>query len=186
MPDYSKSKIYKIIDNTNGNIYIGSTTQRLAQRLAGHTRNFRCYLNCKVHYMTSYDIIQNNNYDIVLLETFACETKEQLHARERFHIETNDCVNKYIPTRTQKEYSEYRKEKKHEYDKIYRNENKEKKRETDRKYRENNQEKIREMKKNYIENNREKVKEQQRQKCIKSKERINVQASSQTPSQPLD
>ena len=53
MPDYSKSKIYKIIDNTNGNVYFGSTTQSLAQRLAGHTNGYKYHLNGK----QSYNII---------------------------------------------------------------------------------------------------------------------------------
>ena len=35
MPDYNKGKIYKIVDNTNNNIYIGSTCEpTLAHRLA--------------------------------------------------------------------------------------------------------------------------------------------------------
>ena len=34
--DYSKGKIYKIIDNTNGNIYIGATIKPLTTRLVVH------------------------------------------------------------------------------------------------------------------------------------------------------
>ena len=129
MPDYSKSKIYKIVDNTNGNIYIGSTTQSLVQRLAGHVRNYNHYLNQNGNNVTSYQIIQNNNYDIVLIEEVACENKEQLHAIERKHIESNKCVNKYIPGRTSAEYDkQYRNlhlERIHDRDKRYYQENKE-------------------------------------------------------------
>lgn len=106
MPDYSKSKIYKIVDNTNGNVYIGSTTQSLSMRLAGHTQSYKRYLNGKNNYMTSFEIIKNGNYNIFLIEEFSCENKEQLHRNERKQIEANECVNKNIPIRTQEEVIE--------------------------------------------------------------------------------
>ena len=38
---YQKSKIYKIVDNTNNNIYIGSTCEPiLSRRLAKHVSNY--------------------------------------------------------------------------------------------------------------------------------------------------
>jgi hypothetical protein len=63
-------------------------------------------------YMTSYEIIAGGNYDIVLVEECSdIKNKEQLRARERFHIEGNECVNKYIPGRTPKEHYVDNKEK---------------------------------------------------------------------------
>ena len=42
MVNYSLGKIYKIADNTNGDIYIGSTCEpTLAKRLYGHVDKFR-------------------------------------------------------------------------------------------------------------------------------------------------
>jgi hypothetical protein len=105
MSKYNNSKIYKIIDNTNGNIYIGSTIQKyITTRLAGHVGDYKSYLNNNQHYMASFEIIKNANYDIILIENINCETKEQLHARERFYIESMDCINKNIPGRTKHEY----------------------------------------------------------------------------------
>ena len=104
MPNYENSKIYKIIDNTNGAVYIGSTTQSLSQRLASHRRDYAKYLKGNKSFITSFKIIQNNDYDIVLIEELSCETKEQLFAEERRHIENTVCVNKYIPLRTPAEY----------------------------------------------------------------------------------
>jgi len=43
---------------------------------------------------------------ITLVEKYRCETKDELHARERYYIENNKCVNKVIPTRTTKEYND--------------------------------------------------------------------------------
>ena len=110
MPDYSEAKIYKIVDNTNDNIYIGSTCQKLSQRLSEHVRHFKQYKEGKkVGYVTSYKIIENEDYDIILIEKYNCKDKEELHKRERFYIEKFECVNKNIPGRTRKEScKEYR------------------------------------------------------------------------------
>jgi hypothetical protein len=105
MVNYSKGKIYKIIDNTNNNVYIGSTVQSLATRISQHRYDYFAFLETGTKMMTSFQILKNGNYDIVLIEKFPCENKEELHARERFHIENHNCVNKVIPTRTKREYS---------------------------------------------------------------------------------
>jgi len=119
MNRYNNGKIYKIVDNTNGNVYIGSTCEpTLARRLAGHRGVYNYYLNGgKVNKISSFDILENNNYSIVLLEDYPCERKDQLLARERFYIENNQCVNKNIPSRTSKEYYEQNKDKLVDYQK---------------------------------------------------------------------
>jgi hypothetical protein len=95
MPDYSNGKIYKIVCNITNECYIGSTCEPiLARRLAGHVKSYKCWLNGKYHYVTSYKIIANGNYDIVLIELFPCDTKDQLHARESHYTQTIQCVNK--------------------------------------------------------------------------------------------
>jgi hypothetical protein len=93
MVNYQLGKIYKIVDNTSDKIYIGSTCEpTLARRLAKHTSNYKDYTNGgKTPYTTSFEIIKNDNYDIVLLES----------------CPYNICVNKKIPTRTEKEYKKY-------------------------------------------------------------------------------
>jgi len=59
----------------------------------------------------SRQIINRGNFQIELVENYSCETKHELHKRERFYIDNNECINHVIPTRTQKEYSELHKEK---------------------------------------------------------------------------
>ena len=109
MPNYQNSKIYKIIDNTNGNNYIGSTTLALSKRLAHHRGAYKIFLRTDKGYITSFEILKNENFDIVLLEEVNCENKEQLHAKERHYIESIICI-KYIPTRTREEYKETNKD----------------------------------------------------------------------------
>ena len=102
--DYSKGKIYKLVCNISGLVYIGSTCQKLSKRKGQHKDKYIMYKNGKYHNLTSFKIIENGNYDIVLIELFPCQSKEELHSRERYHIESIVCVNKCIPGRTDKEY----------------------------------------------------------------------------------
>jgi hypothetical protein len=127
MVNYENGKIYKIVCNVTGLIYIGSTTKKyLCDRLGGHTYAYKIYLTGKDNYMTSFMVLEHGNYDIVLLEKYPCSTKEELHKRERFHIENNDCVNYSIPSRNKKEYSVLNADKIKEYKSQYYATNKEK------------------------------------------------------------
>ena len=108
MNRYNNGRIYKIIDNTTGLQYIGSTClPTLAKRLSQHRGKYKAYLNGKANHVSSFDIMKNNDYCIILIEDYSCETKEQLLMRERYHIENNICVNKRIPSRTAEEICEY-------------------------------------------------------------------------------
>jgi hypothetical protein len=100
MVNYSLGKIYKIVCNITGKVYIGSTcSPRLCRRLAKHRDKYNSFLKGKYPYTTSYKVLEHNNYEIVLLELCPSSCKEELHARERWYIENFECVNKYIPTR---------------------------------------------------------------------------------------
>jgi len=139
MVNYQLGKVYKIVDNTNGNIYIGSTCKPyLSSRLAEHKNNYKCFLNGKYHNVTSFKILENGNYDIVLIEECKCDNKMQLHSRERHYIDLLDCVNLHIPLRTKIEYRIENRDAINERKKDYNNINKEKIRENKRlKYLEN-------------------------------------------------
>jgi molecular chaperone DnaK (HSP70) len=176
MPDYQLGKIYKLICYTTNLVYIGSTCQStLARRLAGHRCAYKRFLeNNKNDFITSFKVLENDNYDIVLIEQCPCDSKDELHKKERSYIESIECVNKTIPTRNlkeylidnkikiqkyikeyQKEYCESNKEKIKKHKKEYYNENKERKKE----YYETNKEKIKEHRKEYYNNNKEKIKQ---------------------------
>ena len=129
-------KIYKIIDNTNGNVYIGRTIKKyLYQRLSEHkSHNTTCM---------SREIIKNGDYKIELIE----ETDDK--TRERYWIENTDCINMMFPGRTKKEYYETNREKIHEQQKEYYEDNKEKIYEQQKEYREKNKEKYLQYKKEY-------------------------------------
>jgi hypothetical protein len=151
MVNYQQGKIYRLVCNTTGLVYVGSTCEpTLARRLNGHKSDYKYSLKIGNGFITSFKILENNNYEIILIESFPCSSKDELHQRERYYIETMDCVNKNIPTRPKKEqkieYNEKNKEKIVEYRKYYR---------------ENNKEKIVEYKKQYFEENKETIMEKQ-------------------------
>ena len=58
--------------------------------------------------MTSFDLFKfgENDVRIELIETFSCNTKEDLLKREGYHIRNNKCINRHIMGRTDKEYYE--------------------------------------------------------------------------------
>jgi hypothetical protein len=195
MPNYANAKIYKVVDNTSDKIYIGSTCKTLSGRLSAHKSSFKVD-NAK--YCTVFEILKNENFDIILLENVEnCTDKEQLRARERFYIETNNnCVNKNIPNHTKAEsdkvYYEKHKEKIKENvkqwrlnnieefkvkskirGKIYREENREKEKARQKKYREENQDKVKDYAHDY--NNKEETKQRMKQYREDNKERIRQQ-----------
>ena len=164
MFNYQNSKIYRIVDNTNGNVYYGSTCERtLAQRLSKHKSQYNRYLNGNSHFTSSFDILKNENYEIILVENYPCNSKDELHSRERFYIENNECVNKYIPNRTKKEWCEQNKEMIQEYNKEYKEQNKELIQEYFKEYREQNKEVIAERNKQYRKQNRQTILEKAKQ-----------------------
>ena len=114
-------KIYKIVDNTNENIYVGKTIQTLKRRLAQH----KSHKNC-----SSRKILANEDYKIELIE----ETDDK--TRERYWIENSNCINEQIPGRTDEERRKRKKETRKEYDKK----NKDKKKQCDKRYRDKNKE----------------------------------------------
>jgi hypothetical protein len=160
MVDYSLGKIYKIIGN--GLTYYGSTCQTtLSRRLSVHVGDYK---NKIKGHTSSYIIIEQGNYSIILVESFPCKTKDELHARERFYIENNKCLNNAIPFRTKEEsdvrLKEYRK--KHqdrckEYNKEYRNTHKEYFKEYKKEFYLKNKDSIDEKTKIYRDENKESI-----------------------------
>jgi len=128
MPDYQNAKIYKLWAPQGDEIYIGSTTQSLAVRKAQHKRQLN---SCSRILFQKYDDVR-----IELIEEFPCKNRMELVRREGEIMRNNDCINKRIAGRTDKEYYEDNKEQIREKQKEYMKTNayKEKRREYMREY----------------------------------------------------
>jgi len=171
MNRYHRGKIYKIVDNTNDQVYVGSTCQKqLSQRLNDHVRHYKDYLNGKFNYVSSFEILKNANYDIILLETIKCETKDELHARERHYIETLSCVNKKVEGRTKKEYYEANKEEIKIYQKEWRIAHKEETKAYQKEWNQQHKEEQREKQRAYKEKNKELIKQKRREYNLRKKQ----------------
>lgn len=110
MPNYEYGKIYKISSNQTDEIYIGSTTQSLSMRMAGHRSNYKRYVNNNNSYITSFKILQYEDSKIELIEKYSCKNNKELHNREGYWIKELKSINICIAGRTPKQYREEHKE----------------------------------------------------------------------------
>ncbi len=101
--------IYKLVstDINIKEVYVGSTinfrTRKFNHKQACNNANIKDY-NLNV-----YKYIRNNGgwdtFDMIQIEEITHDTKQQLHARERYWIEElKATLNRQIPTRTPTEY----------------------------------------------------------------------------------
>jgi hypothetical protein len=133
MPNYQKSKIYKLYSPSQNIIYYGSTCETLAQRLAKHKYSYKAYNNDNTkHYLTSFLVLECEDYKIELVEEYPCNNRQQLEKKEGEYIKANECVNKIIVGRTDKEYNIDNADKKKEYNKKYNIDNADKIKEKDK------------------------------------------------------
>lgn len=171
--------IYNIHCNKTNKNYIGSTFLTLQQRLSQHKSGYKRYTNNKsTLYCSSYEILENNDYCINILEEIEdMNDIINLRNKEAQYIKSMDCVNKNIPSRTLKQYYIDNKESYKEYykqnrDKIIKYNKQQYKNKYDyytekaKEYRQNNKDKF----KQYYENNKEKLKQYGRDNYNKKKE----------------
>ena len=97
--DYSKSKIYKIINDIDDYIYIGSTTEKLCSRMAKHRFDMKKpQNNGKIYqHMRKYG---PKYFHIVLIRNYPCTSKEELIKEERREFDLynkNVLLNIYRP-----------------------------------------------------------------------------------------
>lgn len=142
MPDYSKGKIYCIRSFQTDKVYIGSTTQTLAQRLGTHREDYKRYLRGNKHYVSSFKLLKYDDYYIELITLYPCSCKAELVAEEGKFIRELDCVNKNIAGRTSRQYHIDNRDK----IKQWHIDNRDKKKEYDKQYYIDNIEKIKKYK----------------------------------------
>ena len=127
--NYDETCIYKLIskDPDITETYIGHTT-RLVKRKAEHKS--KCNNpNDKRHNVILYQYIRANggwdNFNIIMVEKFACKDKHEAEAREQYYITLfHSKLNSQYASRTKKEYSEQNKDKIADYHKIWWEQNK--------------------------------------------------------------
>lgn len=170
MPDYQKSKIYKLWSDESDCIYIGATTQPLCDRLSQH----KSRVNTGVR-KTNIEMREHSNIRIELICNYPCNSKEELTAEEGRYIRMwkDEILNKRVAGRTSQERYEDNKKEITEKRKIHREENKV---QLSEKRRENRDEKVRERERAYRHNNRDKCLKKRREYYEKNKKHIQQKA----------
>ena len=105
--DYQKTKIYKIESQLGDKIYVGSTAKEyLSQRFQQHKVQYKRWKNGTVGKLTSFELFDEygiENCQIVLIEAYPCNSKDEKNAKEGHYIKTLNCVNKVVVGRTREE-----------------------------------------------------------------------------------
>jgi len=161
MPDYQQSKIYKLWSPSKNLVYYGSTVQSLAQRLTKHKCNYKRYNDDNTKsYLTSYLVLDCEDYKIELVEDYPCNNRQQLLKKEGEYIKNNECINNKVAGRTQAENYQ---------------DNKEEKIKAVAEYRKNNIEKIRayDIERNKSEERKAKMREYDKTRRLKRQDELN-------------
>ena len=163
--DFSKGKIYKITNDYNDDVYVGSTCDTLVKRFSAH----KCQINSPEKMNRPlYALMKEIGFDrfrIELIEDYPCEDKYQLRQREGYFIREIGTLNIKIENRTQKEWkqewNEKNKEHIKEYCKLYRDDHQE----NILKYREEHKDKQKDYCKEYYQQRAEKLNEKVQCEC---------------------
>jgi group I intron endonuclease len=124
--DFGKGKIYKITNDYNDEVYIGSTCDLLTKRFSKHKNDSK---NEKKKNSPIYKLMNEIGYErfrIELIENYPYQDKYQLIQREGHYIREIGTLNKKIEGRTKKQYYEHNKDKILENKKEYYEANKDK------------------------------------------------------------
>ena len=144
---YLDGKIYKITCDEIDKIYVGSTCGKLEARLRGHRSDHTNYLEGKGGYITSYEILKFPSAKISLIESFSCESKDDLLRRE------DEWIDYYKDIRVNK-FRAYTGLNEKEYRKDYYQENKEYFTQKFKEYYESHREEQLQYKKDYYQENK--------------------------------
>jgi hypothetical protein len=162
--DFSKGKIYKITNDFNDDVYVGSTCDTLIKRFSQHKGE-----SCRKIEKPLYKLINEigfNRFRIELIEDYPCTDKYQLRQREGHFIREMGTLNILIAGRDMKQW----REENENYNADYWQQNREKYLESNRirasDYYLENQEKAKTKFKDYYVTNSGKIKEQKKEVII--------------------
>ena len=163
MLDFSKGNIYKITNDYNDDIYIGSTCDTLVKRYSSHKydakKNEKQFLLYKLMNEIGFE-----RFRIELIENYPCEDIYQLRQREGYFIREIGTLNEKVAGREHKEYRESNKDKIKEKNQEYKEKHKERLSEHKKeKYKENHEQELEKLKK-YREENKDVLNAKKREK----------------------
>jgi len=90
---YDDGKIYMLFCNTTGKRYIGSTAHSIKTRMNHHTNSYKKFKENKHTHLAIFEVLENDNYVVQLIEKYSCKNRDELCEREKFWINTLMCIN---------------------------------------------------------------------------------------------
>ena len=106
MTKYENGKIYALISKQNNLCYVGHTVETLRSRLSKHLTDFKGFmgeLNAYRNYRGSFDILIQDDYEMILLQNYPCCSKKELEKQEAKWIFKMSAIfeitNKNLPAR---------------------------------------------------------------------------------------
>ncbi len=111
--NYENAKAYQVIDNTNGEVFIGGTCEpSLSRKLAQHVSDMKSYYKTgsKGKFRLVYAIFENENYNIELIENYPCKSQDELNQRIGHYIRnTKNAINRVkVGTKSEEETNQKR------------------------------------------------------------------------------
>lgn len=152
-------RIYKIINQKNNKIYIGSTRKTIEQRFKDHVYTLKTE---KTKLFQAFDEIGIDKFKMELIRQYKCETDQELYGYEDQFIKLyNTIENGYNMV-----HAVLNQEKKSKKNIAYKKKIRSTKegRKKDKEYKEKNKERIRKRDKKYYNENKEQILEQQKEK----------------------
>ena len=100
---YSNGKIYKLVNNVDDQIYVGSTCLPFAKRF--YWQKARAKRNLERNVYKHFNAIGWENVKIILIETYPCNSKAELEKRERYWFDKfKPSLNSNVPFKVMPEY----------------------------------------------------------------------------------
>jgi len=115
--DFKNAKIYKITNDYNDDVYVGSTCNTLVRRFSVHKCDARKHNDRALYKLINE--LGDSRFRIELIENYPCEDKYQLIQREGHFIRLFGTLNMKIAGRTDAEYHQDNKEKINEKNREY-------------------------------------------------------------------
>ena len=132
--DYSKAKIYKIINDVSDDIYIGATCQLLSKRMAEHRKSMKSKRDNHLKIYQKMLEIGVEHFKILLIAETPCENVEQLRAIEGEYIRQLGTLNSQVAGRTSSDYCKEFKERYYPQKFVYKENNRDSINEKNREY----------------------------------------------------
>ena len=102
--NYQEGKIYKIYNTINDDIYVGSTSLKLCERMRDHRRAIKHHKKQHLPLYKAFIEYGIDNFFIELIEKYPCNDVEELRQKEgEYIINMKPALNTRVPGRSDKD-----------------------------------------------------------------------------------